>query len=212
MGITELVFPVFKGDAQTQSQLEQNSPEMFAHFRGVPGIRTLFRGGIVRDGGEPVEPSSGRNVLVLEWDRPSSFHAFFPESDAFKAFVGLAKPLLGGPPTRPELFDAAAATSAPCSSSAVTQMIKVSRGESTQTSWAALQKTICASGNIGEPAFFYGNGIEHKEDTFLGMIGWRSLEDYERSRADAAVLAGLGALRADGEMLDIVAKLAPVDV
>lgn len=37
-------------------------------------------------------------------------------------------------------------------------------------------------------------------------------QDYDRSRADAAVMAGLRDLRADGEMFDIVAKLAPVEV
>ena len=80
MGVTELVFTQFKTDEETQSQLKEKAPQIFGQFRGVGGLKTLFRGPIIKEDGETVEPSSGRSIFVL---------GSCPYKDVFQAIMRL---------------------------------------------------------------------------------------------------------------------------
>lgn len=65
MTITELLWPVFKSDAQSQAEFAAKSPEIFAHFVGVPGLKDFFRGRVIFDNGAPIDESSCRGALIL---------------------------------------------------------------------------------------------------------------------------------------------------
>lgn len=65
MGITELIFPTYKPDPNLQAELEKAGPEIFKQFHGTEGLLSLFRGKILVDDGNPVDPKSGRSLLVL---------------------------------------------------------------------------------------------------------------------------------------------------
>lgn len=73
MTITELLWPVFKPDPQTQAEFAAKAPEIFSHFVGIPGLRHFFRGRALFDKGEPVDEGSGRGALILG----SLTHLFF---------------------------------------------------------------------------------------------------------------------------------------
>lgn len=65
MTITELLWPVFKPDTQTQAEFAAKAPDIFSHFVGIPGLRHFFRGRVLFDKGEPVDEGSGRGALIL---------------------------------------------------------------------------------------------------------------------------------------------------
>lgn len=65
MGVTELVFPTYKADPDLQAQLKNTAPEIFKQFHGTEGLLSLFRGKLLVENGVPVDPGSGRSLLVL---------------------------------------------------------------------------------------------------------------------------------------------------
>jgi hypothetical protein len=113
-------------------------------------------------------------------------------------------------PAEPQLYDTNL-SSASCSSSPVAQIIKVVKGSDTEEVWSQVEKTL--SGLPGAPkSFFHGNGIEKHEGTFLGMVGWNSLQDYENSRKESAVLDIVNKLGAQGKLVDQVVQLKAMDI
>ncbi|KAL3477071.1 hypothetical protein BJX99DRAFT_257758 [Aspergillus californicus] len=204
MTITELLLPILKTDPESASSFKEQAAEIFSHFAGVPGLQYFSRGTILFDNGEPVEPSSGRGVLILEWDTASSLHEFYPHSAAFQNFVSLVKPFIAAPES-PQIFEAV--TSAEVTASATfTQILKVRQGGDTEKLWGQLQEILVSNGKTAAPVFAHASGIENDEGTFLGMIGWRGLEDYERAQ-DETVRAILSELGAGGKILDLVVQL-----
>lgn len=65
MGITELIFPTYKPDPSLQAELDKTGPGIFKQFHGTEGLLSLFRGKLLVDDGNPVDPNSGRSLLVL---------------------------------------------------------------------------------------------------------------------------------------------------
>jgi hypothetical protein len=65
MAITELLFPAYKQDQESTTELRNKAPEIFSHFRDVQGLKSLFRGTIIAENGEPVGSDTGRSVLAL---------------------------------------------------------------------------------------------------------------------------------------------------
>jgi len=191
MPITELVFPLYKLDPQSLAGLKEKTPEIFQSFSGVEGLQAAFRGPILEEDGAAVDLQSMRSVLVLgrlshaclttllltwgviDWDTPSSFHNFFPNSPNFKAFVTTIKPFLAGPAT-PELYEAEE-RSASCKSSNITQIIKATSTKETEDMWKQLEGAITESAT-DKPSFYHAKGIEKDEGTFLGLIGWKNLQ------------------------------------
>lgn len=122
-----------------------------------------------------------------DWQNAGSFHAFYPKSEQFASFIGKVKPFAAGPAV-PELYEQPQERSIACTSSAVTQVIKVkaSAGASdgvggsskdTEDAWAQLVAAIKASTTTTTGAkFYHANGIEKDKDTFLGLIGWSNLQ------------------------------------
>lgn len=110
---------------------------------------------------------------MIDWDTPSSFHNFFPNSPNFKAFVTTIKPFLAGPAT-PELYEAEE-RSASCKSSNITQIIKATSTKETEDMWKQLEGAITESAT-DKPSFYHAKGIEKDEGTFLGLIGWKNLQ------------------------------------
>ncbi|KAL4984128.1 hypothetical protein BDW68DRAFT_180967 [Aspergillus falconensis] len=209
MAITELLLPTFKTDPETQSLLRAQAQSLFAHFRGVPGLQSLFRGRILVDAGEPVSESSGRDVLILEWDDVSFFHAFYPNSPTYREFVALAKQLVKAP-EYPQLFETKA-SSVPCTEENVTQIIKVVEKHETEGSWRKLQ--VALETQVGRALVFSSaSGIEDQRGYFLGMIGWQSLQDYERARTNEAVAGILQELGGGDMLLDIVVQVEHMPV
>ncbi|KAL4781768.1 hypothetical protein BJX76DRAFT_349933 [Aspergillus varians] len=208
MALTELLFPVFKQDPVSQATLKSQGPEIFNHFRGIPGLQSIFRGSVIVDDGKPVDASSGRSVLVLEqqkeWDTRASLADFYPNSPTFQSFIKLAKPLVAAPDI-PELFDAAVSSRA-CAEAGVMQVLKVKLGSETERVWGLLREALLRRGDAGL-VFSHASGIEEQEGVFLGMVGWGGLGEYERSREDEEVRGLLGELGAGGVVLDVVVQL-----
>ena len=110
---------------------------------------------------------------MVDWDNSSSFHAFVPHSHQFATFATKIKPFVAGPAI-PELYEAEE-RSVSCTSSNITQIIKVTSTQETKDTWKKLQGTITES-TTDKPNFYRANGIEKDEGTFLGLIGWKSLQ------------------------------------
>ncbi|BCS19431.1 uncharacterized protein APUU_12259S [Aspergillus puulaauensis] len=205
MTITELLWPPFKPDTQSQAEFAAKSPEIFSHFVGIPGLKDFFCGRVIYDNGEPVDERSGRGALILEWDGLPSIHAFYPHSETFRSFISLVKPYLTGPDT-PQFFEAVV-SAAGCAETGVTQVLKVAKGEETEAVWRRLQEAIGGSYGPAKTVFSYANGVEKEEGVFLGIVGWPTLEDYQRSRMDKEVVGLIRELGAGEDVFDVVVQL-----
>ncbi|KAL3483547.1 hypothetical protein BJX62DRAFT_220180 [Aspergillus germanicus] len=214
MAITEILLPVLKGDPESLASLSSQAPQISSQLAGTPGLQFFAHGKILFDNGNPVCSDSGRIVLLLEWDTLSSLHAFYPHSAAFQGFIGLMKQFLaqGAIPIPFEAVASAQATA----SAPITQIIQVRHGSETEGLWARLQGALASEANaamaIGQPVFAHATGVEDQEGTFLGTIGWRRLEDYERGRTDETISNILGELGAGNEMLNLVVQLEGITV
>ncbi|KAL3450824.1 hypothetical protein BJX65DRAFT_304981 [Aspergillus insuetus] len=208
MTISEILLPVLKGDPESLSSLTSQGTQISSQLTSTPGLQFFAHGKILFDNGTPVPVDSGRTVLLLEWDALSSLHAFYPHSAAFQAFIGLVKPFLaqGAIPIPFEAVTSARATA----SAAITQIIQVRHGPETEGSWARLQGVLASEANaalaIGQPVFAHAVGVEDQEGTFLGVIGWQGLEDYERARTDENISSILNELGAGGDVLNLVVQ------
>ncbi|KAL4995602.1 hypothetical protein BDV10DRAFT_128177 [Aspergillus recurvatus] len=209
MSVIELLLPTYKTDPETQSLLRAQAQSLFVRFRGVPGLQSFFRGRILADAGEPVSESSGRGVLILEWDYVSSFHAFYPNSHTFQEFVTIAKRFVKAP-EHPEIFETRA-SSVESMEKNVMQIIKVVEKHETEETWEKLQMTMGSQG-AGAMAFSSASGIEDQRGCFLGIVGWRSLQDYEQARVNGAVAGILQELGGGDMLLDIVVQVERMTV
>ncbi|CRG89132.1 DNA topoisomerase 2 [Talaromyces islandicus] len=176
MPVTELVFPSYKLDPQSLAGLKEKQGQMFQAFSGVPGLEKTYRGVILEEDGASVDAASMRNVLVLEWDKSASFHDFFPKSVKFEEFVKTIQPFAASPAI-PELYEAGTRSVA-CASSKITQIIKVKSNETTEQSWKQLENFVRKS-SAETPSFYSANGIEKDKGSFLGLVGWKGLQEYE---------------------------------
>ncbi|RDW84060.1 uncharacterized protein DSM5745_04386 [Aspergillus mulundensis] len=209
MAITELLLPTFKTDPSSIANFAFQAPSLFAHFRGVRGLQSFFRGRIVAENGEAVDGDSGRGVLILEWDDISSFHSFYPDSPTFQAFLAVAKQFVTER-EYPELFGTIT-SSVPCAEASVTQIVKVLEGPETEEIWNRLRALLEGQG-FGAGGFSSARGIEEQRGYFLGMVGWQNLEDYERSRTSVDVVGALRELGAGGVILDLVVQMERIAV
>ncbi|KAL2846363.1 hypothetical protein BJY01DRAFT_247267 [Aspergillus pseudoustus] len=215
MTITEILLPVLKGDPQSRTAFSSHASQISSHLAGTPGLQLFWHGTVLFDAGNPVAPDSGRAALLIEWDKLSSFHAFYPHSPAFQAFGGIMKPYAARPDP-PKLFEAV--TSAKETGSApITQIIKARHGPNTERLWAQLENVLSDDKKnpdaVGKPVFAHALGVEEQDGAFLGTIGWMGLEDYRRTRADETVQGILGELKAgDDSALDLVVRLEKLHV
>lgn len=65
MPVTELLFPQYKQGLKTLAGLKENGPKIFATFKGVEGLQSGFRGRLLEENGNPIDPSAMRSVLIL---------------------------------------------------------------------------------------------------------------------------------------------------
>ncbi|EHK41607.1 uncharacterized protein TrAtP1_005114 [Trichoderma atroviride] len=204
MPITEVVFPVFKLDPETLATLQAAAPTMFSTIKGVPGLLNLLRGPLLEENGQAVDPSTHRSVLSLEWENVESFHGFYPSSDAFLGFFNVVKPLVAAAPS-PQLFQAEN-RSTDCLSSNLTQIIKGQAASGTAETWKKIQQLLGA--NI--PSYQAG-GIEKDAAEFLGLIGWKSKEEYEQFGKQKEFLELVKQLNAQNEVDNILVQLTKID-
>ncbi|KAL4869036.1 hypothetical protein BDV12DRAFT_196657 [Aspergillus spectabilis] len=205
MPITELIFPVWKTDPRSVAGLKQSEPEIFKHFCGVEGLEARFRGAIVEANGITVKPESLKSLIVLEWTDASSFHNFYPKSSRFQGLVQSIKPFVDAPAV-PELHEAQSRATA-CTSAGITQVIKTASGNETEQVWGQLEKAITVSA-VDKPAFYHAVGIEKDQGSFLGLIGWKSLDEYERVGKQRHVLEHVKKLNQAGEVESLIVQLA----
>jgi hypothetical protein len=109
---------------------------------------------------------------IIEWTDASSFHNFYPKSSGFQGLVQSVKPFVDAPAV-PELYEAQPRSTA-CTSASITQVIKTVSGNETEQAWGQLEKAITDS-TVDKPAFYHAVGIEKDQGSFLGLIGWKSL-------------------------------------
>lgn len=65
MPVIELMFVSYKTDPELVAELKSKAPEIFTHFSGIQGLKSISRGRILTEDGSAVSPESGRNALVL---------------------------------------------------------------------------------------------------------------------------------------------------
>ncbi|KAJ8099021.1 hypothetical protein POJ06DRAFT_238935 [Lipomyces tetrasporus] len=212
MPITELVFPAFKKDSQSVAELKQNERQILQSFSGAADLIGVFRGPLIGENGATVDPSlpyEHRMPLfltrvTLEWANAAAFHAFYPNSDQYQAFVKKVKPFVTAPAT-PQLYEAGGQSTA-CTSSNITQMIKVKSNQTTEEAWKRLEGTI-EELLTDKPHFYHANGIENDEGVFLGLIGWKSLQEYEKVGKNSSFLKRVKELNNDEEVQNIISQL-----
>ncbi|PNP38108.1 hypothetical protein TGAM01_v201371 [Trichoderma gamsii] len=201
MPLTEVVFPVFKLDPETLATLQAATPTLFSTIKGVPGLLNFLRGPLLEENGQAVDPSTHRSVLSLEWENAESFHGFYPSSDAFLGFINIVKPLVAAPPN-PQLFQAENRSTS-CLSSSLTQIIKGKAASGTEETWKKIEQLL------GEKIpTYHANGIEKDAAEFLGLIGWKSKEEYEQFGKQKEFLELVKQLNAD----NILVQLTKIDV
>ncbi|KAL4792598.1 hypothetical protein BDV19DRAFT_391905 [Aspergillus venezuelensis] len=214
--ITELALPIFKDDAETISTVQTHGPEIYGHLAGVPGVQFIAYGFVIYDEGKKVE-SSNRGVLLIgthtvtfdyEWDDPSSFAEIYPNSPKFVEFIESVKRFLAEPPSPKLHVNVTSPVGA--GSAEVTQIVKVKEGLDTEEIWGRLGEHLGGKGNA--LALASSKGTEGEEGLFLGLIGWDSVERYEESKNDEALLSLLEQLGAQGKELDLVAQLQTIAV
>jgi hypothetical protein len=128
--------------------------------------------------GSPINVAPITSLLiwkVIDWVDSASFHAFYPQSDRFQAFAGAIKAFVAAPAI-PELYEAQK-RSISCTSSNITQIIKAKSRKETQEAWSQLEIAIGKS-VTDQPLFYHANGTEKDQGTFLGLIGWNSLQVF----------------------------------
>lgn len=208
MPVTELVYPTYKRDPESLDGLKAHESAIFEAFSEVKGLQAAFRGPVLEEDGAVVDPNSMRSILVLEWDDPASFHTFYPTSDKFKAFVGAIKPFLAAPAT-PQLFEGEA-RSILCTSTKVTQLIKAKTGDETEERWKRLENVV-TDRMTDQPAFYHANGIEKDGGTFLGLIGWKDLQEYERYGKGKGILEQIAGLSKTQPVQNMLVQLTKID-
>ncbi|KAJ8099024.1 hypothetical protein POJ06DRAFT_126368 [Lipomyces tetrasporus] len=203
MPVTELVFPLYKPDPQSLEELKQKENQIFQSFCGVEGLKAAFRGVVLEDNGVAVDPKT-RGILVLDWTDSSSFHTFYPTSPNYASFGTMFTPFVAAPAT-PELYEAGG-RSLSCTSSNFVQIIKVKSSKATEEAWKRLEESLREFG-IKTPNFYHANGIEKDEGVFLGLIGWRSWQEYERVGKDISFLEHLKELSNNETAQNLITQL-----
>ncbi|KAH7136962.1 hypothetical protein B0J13DRAFT_82800 [Dactylonectria estremocensis] len=209
MPVTELLFPQYKQGLKTLAGLKENGPKIFATFKGVEGLQSGFRGRLLEENGNPIDPSAMRSVLILEWVKVSHFHDFFPNSDRFRALLELLKPLSAAPAI-PILFESAEWSTPGSAASKITQIIRVEQNNATGEAWEKLKESI-EEFPVTKPSFYHATGVEKAEGTFLGLIGWKSLEDYEEAGKHSTILERIRKLNESGSIDSVIVELEQID-
>lgn len=111
--------------------------------------------------------------MRLEWTNAADFHAFYPDSEKYSAFINGVKPIIAAPAV-PQLFEANV-RSTQCLSSNITQIFRVQSNSGTEEAWKRIEQLLEKS--VGEKLpTHHASGIEKDEAVFLGLIGWKSKE------------------------------------
>ncbi|KAL4882527.1 hypothetical protein BJY04DRAFT_217021 [Aspergillus karnatakaensis] len=208
MPITELIFPVWKTDPQSVASLKEKETEVFKHFSGIKGLEATFRGPVSEANGASVKPESLKTLIVLEWTDVAPFHDFYPNSSGFQSLVQSIKPFVNAPAI-PELYEAQPRSIA-STSAAVTQVIKTMSGSEAKQAWEQLEEAIDDLAT-DKPAFYHALGIEKDQGKFLGLIGWKSLEEYERIGKQRHILEHIKRLSKQGEVESLIVQLERLD-
>ncbi|KAF2114955.1 hypothetical protein BDV96DRAFT_576202 [Lophiotrema nucula] len=212
MSTTELVFSNLKpGVTQQLIAALRGSPA----FQNIPGNLYKRIGHVVRHNGEDVT-SQERIVLGLEWDKPSSFHAFYPASPQFSEFIGAIKEFVAAPP-KPVLFTARPdyGRPVPTLSSAVTQIFigpngdKKPEGEQARATFLDLLKEAKERGEIDFERWG-GLGIDDAEGTWLGLLGWKSEEELDKAMKGDGIAEAVKKLRNTEALDEYVVKFEEV--
>ncbi|KAH7021944.1 hypothetical protein EDB80DRAFT_673599 [Ilyonectria destructans] len=208
MAITEFVFPRLNQDPTLLKGLKDVLPPAAkATFSDVPGLLNHYRGKVVkaqRINESAVIEHSGL-VLTLEWDDISSFNTFWV-SEKFASFRETMTPYLLGP-VAPDLFSSDKQShSGGTTSCKYTQYVKVHdiNTEVTQVE-SAWQALISELGRQETPSF---SGWEVQgANSFAGMLGWDSLEDFETATEVPLVKARLEKLATYGHVSSYLLEL-----
>ncbi|KAI0173539.1 hypothetical protein GGR52DRAFT_390318 [Hypoxylon sp. FL1284] len=95
MSIIEVVFPQLKNDPETVKAVEDELPVVTKAFKDGGALKAA-QGWLSTENGQDIS-SQHREIAILEWPAESNFHDFL-QSEAFKSFQAVVKPLATGPP------------------------------------------------------------------------------------------------------------------
>ncbi|CCT73202.1 uncharacterized protein FFUJ_10118 [Fusarium fujikuroi IMI 58289] len=208
MAITEVIFPKLKPDQALLKQLAATLPTAAkTTFSGVPGLSSYYRGKVIeaQNVSQAAKLDHSGLVLVLEWDKISSFNSFWV-SEGFADFRSVMKPFMLSP-VSPDLFYSNLPDSGSTTTSNYTQYIKVenlgSEDKSVENSWRNLTREIGLDAKS-----FHAWGVQESDGAFMGMLGWSSLETLKSKNKKESVMKALHQLTKHGDVTAFVLELS----
>ncbi|KAL6689923.1 hypothetical protein J3F84DRAFT_390896 [Trichoderma pleuroticola] len=207
MAITELIFPKLKLDQALLKTFAEALPAAAKQtFPGTPGLTSFYQGKIIeaQDVSRAIDVEHSDHVMVLEWDKISSFNTFW-ESEGYAAFRAVMKPFILSP-VSPHLYYSEISDSGSTTAYKYTQYIKVdgreSENKSVESSWRKLVQEIGI-----DTKSFHAWGIQESDGAFMGMNGWSSLEDLKSAFERDSVKTALRELTKYGHVTAYVLEL-----
>ncbi|PQE28709.1 hypothetical protein CJF32_00003911 [Rutstroemia sp. NJR-2017a WRK4] len=186
MPFTEIITPSI---AQTQEAREAIFGPVWSALVPIvfkySGIETRAKGHMLSRDNETVPDTAFLPVFGFEYKDPADFYNVI-SSDEFKAFGQILKPFATARPT-PEVYDTDLSPKE-LFTSPVSEIfrIKISGDQAEETTaraeWENFTKTLNGKKVLS------GVSINLEERLFLGIVGWESIEDRERSRKEVEEL------------------------
>ncbi|ORX94887.1 hypothetical protein BCR34DRAFT_205453 [Clohesyomyces aquaticus] len=173
MTVTELASPNFKPESAEDAFAA--IPAARAALENVDVIEYIGTTHILQHNGADVSHEL-RSIATIVWDKVESFHDFFPNSEAFKAFITPLIPYIASP-AAPKLFDPAPgyASSEHIWKELVSHIYLGQFGEKKTQVLEAWKKALGEIGS-GEGKDWFGYGIEADEGTWVGVLAGESVE------------------------------------
>ncbi|KIW02692.1 uncharacterized protein PV09_06129 [Verruconis gallopava] len=176
MSASEIIFPTFKKDKKTQVEIKNTIPSIIKFFSSVDGLEHAYKGIIMDENHASITNDPGIGIFVLEWENIKAFHDFYPQSDQYRDFSTLVGPLLAAKPV-PRLYEPIDGTLTACLNAPITQIF-VLQASASLNRWRDLVSSIKKQAH-SRPSFYHAMGIEQDVGTFISMIGWSSVQEYE---------------------------------
>ncbi|KAJ4290476.1 hypothetical protein N0V90_010693 [Kalmusia sp. IMI 367209] len=204
MPISELVIGSLRPDVAQKGlvAIRTSVPKVFST---VPGSLSNHVGHIIKLNGKDVS-SEYKPILGLEWNEASDFHAFYPASEAFQAFVGVFGPYAAAK-ARPQLFQPSPSSASflDTFSLGVAQIFIASAAQDKKNdltgAWDNFLEVLKKEGEFEQ---WSGWGIEEDEGTWVGIVGWKGVDEIEHRSEHASVSKAVQKLKALSELDEYV--------
>ena len=192
MPFTELAIPKVRPGSEVRATFASQWPTQAKLLASQPALIRAFIGSVIRENEISTEEEENKPIIVLgareslqlgwpmltsdelEWTDEASFKTFIASED-YAAFIGPLKPLATGPPDLQ--FFGTDVGPLEVLSAPVTEVVRIQFKDDAESAavakdaWTGLVKAL----GKGVPVSS-GTSLNLERETFLGTIGWKSLE------------------------------------